>query len=169
MNARLHPSPPHPPLSPGGREDQGEGGAGRGEGEALASAIRRQLAPEVRVGVDLVEVAQLRARFEGRDGLLREVFMAGEIEYAMGQRRPWPHFAARLAAKEATFKAIGCGVTGGVAWHDVEVRRDEAGEPRLAVSGETARRAARVGVNRFAVSLSHGPRYAVAVVLATST
>ena len=115
--------------------------------------------------MDLVEVAQLRARFEGRDGLLREVFTPREIEYAMGQRRPWLHLAARFAAKEAAFKTIGCGGARGVAWHDVEIRRDEAGEPRLAVSGETARRAAALGVTRFAVSLSHGPRYAVAIIL----
>jgi holo-[acyl-carrier protein] synthase len=131
----------------------------------IAGKIRKQLPQEVRVGADLVEIESFRSRFEGRDALLQEVFTEAELAYARARRRPWLHLAARFAAKEATFKAIGCGVAGSIRWRDVEVCRDEAGEPSLALSGETARRASSHGLRQFAVSLSHGRQYAVAVVL----
>lgn len=132
----------------------------------IVGDIRKHLAPDARVGVDLVEIGPFRSRFEGREELLRDVFTAAEIEYARSQFRPWLHLAARFAAKEAAFKAIGCGVAGALSWRDVEVCRDEAGQPALAVTGELARRASAVGVRRFAVSLTHGRQYAVAVVVA---
>lgn len=134
-------------------------------GRRIAAEIQKHLSPEARVGVDLVEIAGFRSRFEGREELLQEVFTAAEIGYARAQRRPWLHLAARFAAKEATLKAMGCGVAGAIGWRDVEVRRDEAGEPFLGLSGEAARHASALGLRRFAVSLSHGKQYAVAVVL----
>lgn len=128
--------------------------------------VRRHLSRDARVGIDLVEVDPFRSRFEGREQLLQDVFTVAELEYARSRPRPWLHLAARLAAKEAAFKAVGCGVTGAVSWRDVEVGRDEAGQPTLAVTGELARLAGAAGVHRFAVSLSHGREYAVAVVVA---
>ncbi len=130
--------------------------------------IAKYLPQAARVGVDLVEIAPFQSRLEGRDDLLRAVFTDAEMEYARAQRRPWLHLAARFAAKEATFKAIGCGVAGAISWRDVEVRRDEAGEPCLNVTGELARRTDAAGLHRFAVSLAHGRQYAIAVVLAVS-
>ncbi len=135
-------------------------------GLRTAAGIQKHLSPKARVGVDLVEIGSFRSRFEGREELLREVFTSAELGYARAQRRPWLHLAARFAAKEATFKAIGCGVAGTISWRDVEVGRDEVGEPWLTLSGEAARRANAVGLRRFAVSLTHGQQYAVAVVLA---
>jgi len=137
-------------------------------GSRIARGITKQLPQATRVGVDLVEIGQFRSRLEGGDGLLRAVFTDAELEYARAQRRPWLHLAARFAAKEATFKAIGCGVAGAISWRDVEVRRDEAGEPCLRLVGEVARRADAAGLHRFAVSLAHGRQYAIAVVLAFS-
>lgn len=135
-------------------------------GRKIAVGVRGRLLGLARVGVDLVEIGPFRDRFDGRGELLREVFTADEIGYAHAQRRPWTHLAARFAAKEATLKAIGCGVVGTIGWRDVEVRRDPAGEPFLTLSGEVSRRAEAAALRRFAVSLTHGRQYAVAVVLA---
>jgi holo-[acyl-carrier protein] synthase len=132
----------------------------------LAARLGERLPAGARVGVDLVEVRAVRSRFEERDGLLAQVFTEGELDYCRTRRRPWLHLAARFAAKEATFKALGTGLAGAMGWRDVEVVRDEAGEPSLVLSGETRRRAARAGFGHLAVSLAHGRRYAVAVVLA---
>ncbi len=132
----------------------------------IASEMQTQLPQAARVGVDLVEIGPFRSRLEGREDLLRAVFTDAEMEYARAQRRPWLHLAARFAAKEATFKTIGCGIAGAISWCDVEVRRDEAGEPCLRLSGEVARRASTAGLHRFAVTVAHGRQYAIAVVLA---
>lgn len=135
-------------------------------GRRIARRLREHLPTDVRVGVDLVEIDLFRSRLEGRDDLLRQVFTDGEVAYAHARLRPWQHLAARFAAKEATLKALGSGLAGGIAWRDVEVRRDEAGEPSVVLSGEAARRAAAAGLTRFALSLTHGRRFATAVILA---
>jgi holo-[acyl-carrier protein] synthase len=118
-----------------------------------------------RVGVDLVDAEGFQKRFDGRDEILREVFSEAEIAYCCAQRRPWPHFAARFAAKEATLKALGSGLAGAMTWRDVEVTRDSTGAPALAFHGATRAALAREGLNRGSVSLSHTEGHAIAVVM----
>ena len=118
-----------------------------------------------RVGVDLVDVASFRKRFEGREDILAQVFTLAELAYARAQHSQWPHLAARFAAKEAALKALGAGLAGGITWRDVEVTRDEAGTPGLAFHGAMTPALAREGLIRSSVSLSHTEDHAVAVVL----
>lgn len=117
------------------------------------------------IGVDLVEVDSFQARLAGRDELISRLFTEAELEYSHSMKRPWLHLAARLAAKEALLKALGTGLTDGLFWLDVEVTRDEAGEPELALSGAAHALAARQGVGRALLSLAHGRAYAIAVVV----
>jgi len=117
------------------------------------------------VGVDLVDVPDFERRFEGRDDALAEIFTRGELTYCRRQPRPWPHLAARFAAKEALLKALTSGATGAMRWHDIEVRRDPAGTPRLIVTGATRGALDRHGLAACSVSLSHTASHAIAVVL----
>ena len=78
----------------------------------------------MRVGVDLVDVAAFRTRFDGRDDLLADTFSEAELAYCQSQHRPWTHLAARFAAREATLKALGTGLRMGVNWRELEVRRE---------------------------------------------
>ena len=118
----------------------------------------------MRVGVDLVDVAAFRARFDGRDDLLAGTFSEAERAYCRSQHRPWVHLAARFAAREATLKALGTGFTGAMRWREVEVTRDPAGAPSLALSGAVADEVAKAGLTRSTVSLSHTESHAIAVV-----
>ncbi len=119
----------------------------------------------MRVGVDLVDVAALRARFDGRNDLLADTFSEAELAYCLGQPRPWAHLAARLAAREAVLKALGTGLMGTMSWRDVEVTRDPAGAPALTFHGVTADAVARSGLVGSAVSLSHTETHAIAIVV----
>lgn len=118
-----------------------------------------------RIGVDLVDTVAFRARFEERDGILRQVFTDAEIGYCHAQAQPWPHLAARFAAKEATFKALASGLAGAMTWRDVEVTRDAAGAPGLAFHGATVAALAREGLSQGCVSLSHTGTHAIAFVV----
>jgi len=119
----------------------------------------------VRVGVDLVDVAAFRARFDGRDDVLADTFSRAELAYCRSQKDPWPHLAARFAAREATLKALGTGLTGAMTWRDVEVTRDPAGVPGLMFRGALRAAVERAGLSRSAVSLSHTDTHAIAVVV----
>ncbi len=123
----------------------------------------------MRVGVDLVDVASFRARFDGRDDVLADTFSQAELAYCRGQARPWTHLAARFAAREAVLKALGTGLAGTIAWRDVEVTRDPAGAPGLVLRGALSEALARAGLTRAALSLSHTDTHAIAVVVLSST
>ena len=84
------------------------------------------------------------------------VFTPAEIAYSDGKASRFQHLAARFAAKEAFFKAIGRRA----GWTDVEVVNEESGRPRLAV-----RPGGDIGFTRSHVSLSHVAETAVAVVV----
>lgn len=120
---------------------------------------------DVRVGVDLVDVGGFERRFAGRDDLLATVFSAAEVAYCRAQAAPWPHLAARFAAKEAVLKALGTGLAGAMSWLDVEVTRDPAGVPAVAVGGAVAECLRREGLRAGSLSLSHTAHHAIAVVL----
>lgn len=98
-----------------------------------------------------------------------EVFTPGEISYCESQRYPERHYAARFAAKEALYKALGTGKVGAMSWLDIEVRRDDSGKPSLTLSGATESEALRLGAKRILVSLSHSGEYASASVVLEST
>jgi holo-[acyl-carrier protein] synthase len=121
----------------------------------------------VGLGTDIVSVARFAAALERYgERLLERLFTAGEIAYARGRRRPAESLAARFAAKEACFKAVGVGWPDeGVRFHDVEVVRDEAGPPRLALGGRLGEIARRRGARRALLTLAHSDESAVAVVL----
>jgi len=119
------------------------------------------------IGVDLVHVPRIRQAIERwQERFLERVFTAEEIAYARRRRDPAEHLAARFAAKEAALKALGTGLSMGVRWREVEVRRARGEPPRLALSGRTAALGAARGVRVLHVSLTHDGEYALAQVLA---
>ncbi len=118
------------------------------------------------IGIDLVEMVEFKAILKRRGtGFLSRAFTAGEIRYCRARKDPAQHFAARLAAKEAAFKALGTGWGKGVDWREVEVVSVWGERPQLELRGEFARRARKAGVDRAHVSLTHSGAYASAVVL----
>lgn len=112
------------------------------------------------IGVDVCEVARLADALERHPRLLQKLFTPAE------RSRPAHSLAARFAAKEAVAKALGS--PGGMRWHDCEVTTGPHGRPVLAITGTVAAEAARQGVDRWHLSLSHEGGLAVAYVIAES-
>ena len=120
------------------------------------------------LGTDLVaihRVEEVLARHRGC--FLDRVFTPTEQADCLSRARPAAHLAARLAAKEATMKALGTGWALGVRWQDVEVRSGVSAPPTLRLAGVAKERAEARGVRQALVSLSHDGAYAIAVVVAT--
>lgn len=123
--------------------------------------------PRISGGIDLVLVSRLREVMERHPRFEEEVFTEGERAYCRRRVDPWPHFAARFAAKEATLKALRRGLFGGGvdrALREVEVVRGE-GAPELALHGAIAKLAASRGVRSPSVSLTHDGDSALAQVV----
>jgi holo-[acyl-carrier protein] synthase len=118
------------------------------------------------VGTDLIEIARIAesVRRYG-DRFLGRIFTPREIEYCQRKKNAAESFAARFAAKEAGAKALGTGISHGVGWLELEVVREPSGKPGLQLSGRAAERAARFGVARVSLSLTHSGALALAVVV----
>jgi holo-[acyl-carrier protein] synthase len=120
------------------------------------------------LGTDLIEIARVQAsidRFGAR--FLERLFTPGEIAYCLRKKRHAAEsFAARFAAKEAGAKALGTGISRGIGWREIEVRREAGERPTLHLSGRAAARAAAMGVRGFQLSLTHSQTLALAVVVA---
>jgi holo-[acyl-carrier protein] synthase len=120
----------------------------------------------VSIGIDITEVARVREVLARTTRFRERVFTAGERAYcdAKGASAP-QHYAARFAAKEAVFKALRTGWSGGLAWHHVEVSSRETGEPVLLLHGRARELFDTSGATDAHLSLSHTSEHAVAQVV----
>lgn len=120
----------------------------------------------VGIGVDVIEIARIRETLERQgDRFLRRVYTQLEKDYCNVRRDPVPHYAVRFAAKEAVFKALGTGWSGGIRWQDVEVRREEGRAPTIMLYGQAEQRSRSLGASTIHVSLSHSRNSAVAIAI----
>jgi holo-[acyl-carrier protein] synthase len=104
------------------------------------------------LGVDLVEIARIKALAKKNPRFLKRVFSAAEIAYCKAKKDPWPHFAVRFAAKEAVYKALG---KAEIPLTAISVDRADSGQPSVRLNGKPAK--------NLKLSLSHGREHAVAV------
>ena len=118
------------------------------------------------IGIDVVQNERIRDSIERfGDRFVDRIYTAGEKEYCTNTAHPAIHYAARWAAKEAAFKALGTGWAAGVKWKDVEVLRLDSGKPELRLHGEALARAGSLGATKFHVSLTHDYLISCAVVI----
>ncbi|PYR99220.1 MAG: holo-[acyl-carrier-protein] synthase [Acidobacteria bacterium] len=118
------------------------------------------------IGIDVIQNERIREsiqRFGER--FLNRIYTEREKEYCKNCAKPEIHYAARFAAKEAAFKALGTGWAAGVKWKDVEVERLPSGKPELHLYGEALARATSMASSRFYVSLTHDQLVSCAVVI----
>ncbi|MBK7432932.1 MAG: holo-ACP synthase [Chitinophagaceae bacterium] len=120
------------------------------------------------LGIDLIEVERVAYRVGKKEGFRELVFSTSEIEYCESKANKYEHYAARFAAKEAFFKAMGTGWVNGTAFHEVQVLNNEIGRPEISFLGTTAETIASMGPLRVTVSLSHLKTIASAVVIIES-
>ena len=117
------------------------------------------------IGLDVVEMPRARELY-ARHGsrILDRTLTADERIYVLSLGDPVPAFAARLAAKEAVYKALQV-LPGarGVGWREVGVRRLADGRPEVELKGRAAA-LLPAGVTMH-ISLSHSRDVAAAVVI----
>ncbi|MEW5917288.1 MAG: holo-ACP synthase [Gemmatimonadota bacterium] len=124
----------------------------------------------VGLGVDIVEIARVERLLTEHGGrALQRLFTPNEATYCQGKTRPAQHFAARLAAKEAAFKALsGTDAARAIGWREIEVTVEPDGRPTLALHGGADLRARELGATRFWVSMTHDGGAAHATVILES-
>lgn len=121
------------------------------------------MAPGIlRTGVDMVDVTRLSDMIAlSGQMFLDSSWTAAECRYCAGRAE---RLAARWAAKEATMKALGCGL-GTISPLEIEVRAREGEPPALLLYGHAAAAARRLGLDTWSLSLTHERPWALAFVV----
>lgn len=114
------------------------------------------------MGIDIVETARIsRVLARRRERFLNRVFSSGE-QASCG--RSVHRLAARFAAKEALFKALGTGLRY-FRWQEVQVDNDRLGAPYFCFSPRLSAYLKEKGITRTHLSISHSRNYAVVQVI----
>jgi holo-[acyl-carrier protein] synthase len=114
------------------------------------------------IGIDIVDISVFRRRLD--EGMVNELFLPEEIEYCSSRARPWESYAARFAAKEASFKALGAGLSQGLRWKNIETVKEGSGAVSVKLSGIAQEMAKSKKIKQVRLSISHSGDNAIAVV-----
>ncbi|MBL4653892.1 MAG: holo-ACP synthase [Flavobacteriales bacterium] len=117
------------------------------------------------IGVDIAEVDRITRSVSDGNHFKKRVFTEIEQNYCDGLKNFGESYAARYAAKEALFKALGTGWRGELKFTEVEVVNNELGKPKIFLHGEAKRMADKMGVKSVHVSLSHTKETAIAYLI----
>jgi holo-[acyl-carrier protein] synthase len=117
-------------------------------------------------GIDIAETSRIEQGLERHgERFTKRLFTSAEIAYCEKFRNRAERYAARFAAKEAAFKALGTGWREGIRWLDVEVGHQPSGKPELVLTGRAQEIARELRVARMSVSITHSDRYVAALVI----
>lgn len=118
------------------------------------------------VGIDIVSISRIERliRLYG-DRFLGKVFTERERDDGSRKAVQAPFFAARFAAREAFYKALGTGWGRGLSLKEVSIATGEAGRPMLDIGELIGEEIKSRGIDRWHVSLTHDGDSAIAVVI----
>jgi holo-[acyl-carrier protein] synthase len=118
-------------------------------------------------GIDLVDFPRIEEMIKRHgERFLNKVFTAAEQAYAEANKNRMEKLAGRFAAKEAVLKLIGTGWRGKIAWTDIEVVNNPAGQPEVVLCGEVKKIADKLGIKHISVSITHTANFAIASAIA---
>ena len=114
------------------------------------------------IGTDIIEIERVR-RAVSHEHFKNRVFTVNEQDYCESRgAQSVASYAARFAAKEAFFKALGTGIF--TSLNEVEILNDAAGKPEIFLYGDVKSFSEELNVRKIFVSLSHCKNYATAFV-----
>ena len=124
----------------------------------------------VGVGIDLVDLDRIARMLRNKgDHAMGKLFTDAERAYLATRDDPTGNAAARVAAKEAVYKAMqSLPGARAIGWREIEVTRDPEGRPALRLHGLAARLAEAAGGVVIQVSLTHSAVSAGAVAVVSA-
>lgn len=116
-------------------------------------------------GTDIIEIKRIQESIADKKtgkAFVKRIYTKKEVEYCESKNaQKYQHYAARFAAKEATFKAISEQLENKYAidWKDIEIINNEQGKPKLNITKIQLKE-----IEDIDLSISHCKEYAVATV-----
>ena len=118
-------------------------------------------------GIDLVDCPRIEEMVKRHGArFIKRVFTVAEQAYAKANKDEIEKLAGRFAAKEAILKLMGTGWRGKIAWTDIEVVNNKAGQPEVNLCGEVKKISDGLGIRHISVSITHTANFAIASAVA---
>jgi holo-[acyl-carrier protein] synthase len=118
-------------------------------------------------GIDLVDCPRIEQMVQRHgERFVKKVFTVAEQDYAEKNKNKIEKLAGRFAAKEAVLKLMGTGWRGKIAWTDIEITNNAAGQPEVTLDGEVKRIADELKIDHISVSITHTANFAIASAVA---
>ncbi len=118
-------------------------------------------------GIDLVDFPRIEEMVKQHgERFLNKVFTDAEQAYAEAKKDGTEKLAGRFAAKEAILKLMGTGWRGKIAWTDIEIVNNPAGQPEVTLTGEVKKIADKLGIKHISISITHTANFAIASAVA---
>ena len=112
------------------------------------------------LGTDIIEIERIKKAVDKKN-FRDNVFTETEQVYCESRgKNSAASYAARFAAKEAFFKALGTGIVTQLI--DVEIFNDVRGAPKFFLRGKAKTLAESKGATKFFLSMSHSKDFATA-------
>ena len=118
------------------------------------------------IGTDIVKISRIKKSIQNRN-FLNRIFSKDEIYKCNKLSNKSNCYAKRFAGKEAFSKALGTGISNGIAFNEILVLNEKNGKPFFKIIGETKKIVIkRLKRKKFKISLSlsYEKKYAVAFV-----
>jgi holo-[acyl-carrier protein] synthase len=111
------------------------------------------------IGIDITSTDRIKKMYEKFGDKFYEKFLnQNEIELIKK-----PETAAGFwAAKEAASKAIGTGIGGSCSFHDIKIKKDDLGAPKIKYKKEIRK---KFGIKKSHLTITHDAGFAIAVVV----
>jgi holo-[acyl-carrier protein] synthase len=119
----------------------------------------------VSIGTDIVEVSRIEEKIHRSDFFKTHVFSENEIAYCEKQKKPFIHYAARWAVKEAYLKAYGVKFIGNHRLTEIETLHNENGKPFIKLNGKALNEFEEKKYTKIHLSISHTDSLATAYVI----
>ena len=119
---------------------------------------------QVKCGTDIIEICRIKQSIEEMgEHFKNRIYTKQEIEFCESKKKQkFQHYAARFAAKEATFKAISQLLDNkfDISFNQIEVFNDSNGGPYIRINDFEFKE-----IKSIDISLSHCREYAIANVV----
>ena len=113
------------------------------------------------IGIDICDIAKLRAAIKKSSKFTGRVFSPGEISYCRSKKNSILNFAGRFAAKEAFMKAVATDKT--LPLKSIEIINDRHGKPEIVLNDRIKAILRKKKAVKFSLSITHTSSAAAAV------
>jgi len=119
------------------------------------------------IGTDIVEISRVKKIFVKNKNFKKKIFSKKEINHCESKKNKFGAYSKRFAAKEAFTKALGTGISKGIAFNEISINNNKNGAPFIELLGKTKTIIKNLikRKNSIFLSLSDEKKYAVAIVV----